>query len=390
VNGIWRLAVGAIRARPLRSTLTATAVALGIAVVLAVQLAIQGLAVQAEEALVQQAGASSLDVRVDAGSGITAAQIRTLAELPDVLQAAPLYEKEVTAGPAGTGLLGDEVTLVGLQDSMAALRSISVVAGRLPLPGDTSEVAIDQGLSAALTGAQGGQVRIGAKIQLITATGPDAFTVVGFTSGTSGGPSFTRNAVFIDDAALTSAFGLGLHTPLVALRFGPSATFASVSTEVHARLGASVTTYDPRAGAAAPLQDLEPMLVLVTVLSLIVGAGVTANSAALAAFERRRSAPRCGRLLAPGLPALRRGGGAGRPRRRPDRHRRRPRSGRDLRERHRARRPGGADADADGPPGLRSGRRRSGRRAGRWAASRLRGRPAANPHRASSPPDRRP
>jgi putative ABC transport system permease protein len=288
VNGIWRLAVGAIRARPLRSTLTATAVALGIAVVLAVQLAIQGLAVQAEEALVQQAGASSLDVRVDAGSGITAAQIRTLAELPDVLQAAPLYEKEVTAGPAGTGLLGDEVTLVGLQDSMAALRSISVVAGRLPLPGDTSEVAIDQGLSAALTGAQGGQVRIGAKIQLITAAGPDAFTVVGFTSGTSGGPSFTRNAVFIDDAALTSAFGLGLHTPLVALRFGPSATFASVSTEVHARLGASVTTYDPRAGAAAPLQDLEPMLVLVTVLSLIVGAGVTANSAALAAFERRR------------------------------------------------------------------------------------------------------
>jgi putative ABC transport system permease protein len=83
-------------------------------------------------------------------------------------------------------------------------------------------------------------------------------------------------------------FALGLRTPLVALRFGPGATVAAVSSEVHARFGSSVTTYDPRAGASSPLQDLQPLLVLATVLSLIVGAGVTANSAALAAYERRR------------------------------------------------------------------------------------------------------
>ena len=74
----------------------------------------------------------------------------------------------------------------------------------------------------------------------------------------------------------------------MALRFGPGATVAAVSSEVHAAFGPAVTTYDPRASASAPLQDLEPLLVLATVLSLIVGAGVTANSAALAAFERRR------------------------------------------------------------------------------------------------------
>jgi putative ABC transport system permease protein len=288
VSGLWSLAAGAIRARPLRSALTATAVALGIAVVLAVQIAIAGLTVQAQEAQVQQAGASSLDVRVDAGAGITPAQINILAGLPGVVQAAPLYEKEVTAGAAGSGLAGDEVTLVGLQDSSAALRSVTVVSGRLPIPGNTSEVAIDQGLSSSLTGGVGTPIGIGQKIQMITATGPDVFTVVGLTSGTSGGPSFTRNAVFIDDAAMTGPFGLGLRTPLVALRFGPGVTVSAVSKEVHAKLGASVTTYDPRSGTAAPLQDLEPLLVLVTVLSLIVGAGVTANSAALAAFERRR------------------------------------------------------------------------------------------------------
>jgi putative ABC transport system permease protein len=288
VSDLWLLAVRAIRARPLRSALTASAVALGIAVVLAVQIAIQGLTVQASEAQLQQAGASSLDVRVDSGAGLAPAQITTLSELPGVVQAVPLYEKQVTAGPAGSSLLGTTVSLVGLQDSSAALRTVSVVVGRLPLPGSTSEVAIDQGLSTALTGGFGTPIAIGQKIQLITATGPDLFRVVGFTSGTSGGPSFTHNAVFVDDAAMLGPFGLGLHTPLVALRFGPGATVAAVSSDVHARLGSAVTTYDPRAAAAAPLQDLQPLLVLATVLSLIVGAGVTANSAALAAYERRR------------------------------------------------------------------------------------------------------
>jgi putative ABC transport system permease protein len=288
VTDLWLMAVRAIRARPLRSALNASAVALGIAVVLAVQIAIQGLNEQASEAQLQQAGASSLDVRVDSGSGLAPAQITTLADLPGVVQAVPLYEKQVTAGPAGTGLQGDTVTLVGLQDSSAALRSVSVVAGRLPLPGGTSEVAIDKGLSTALSGGRTGPIEIGQQIQLITATGPDLFTVVGFTSGTGAGPSFTHNAVFVDDAAMLGPFGLGLRTPLVALRFGPGATVAAVSREVRARFGSAVTTYDPRAGASAPLQDLQPLLVLATVLSLIVGAGVTANSAALAAYERQR------------------------------------------------------------------------------------------------------
>jgi putative ABC transport system permease protein len=288
VSEIWLLAVRAVRARPLRSALTAIAVALGIAVVLAVQIAIQGLNTQAAEAQAQQAGASSLDVRVDAGSGLTTAQIATLGNLTGVVQAVPLHEKQVAAGPAGGSLIGDSVTLVGLENASVALRTVTVVAGRLPLPGNTAEVAMDQGLSSVLTGGVGTPIRIGQKIQMITATGPDTFRVVGFTGGTSGGPSFTHNAVFVDDAAMTTAFGAGLRTPLAALRFGPGATAAGVAAEVHNRFGASVTTYDPRAGASEPLRDLEPMLLLVTVLSLIVGAGVTANSATLAAFERRR------------------------------------------------------------------------------------------------------
>ena len=104
---------------------------------LAVQIAIQGLTVQAGEARAQQAGASSLDVRVDAGSGLEPRQRSpTLGALPGVVQAVPLYEKQVTAGPVGSSLTGDTVTLVGLQDSSAALRSVSVVARTAPAAGE--------------------------------------------------------------------------------------------------------------------------------------------------------------------------------------------------------------------------------------------------------------
>ena len=156
MSDLWLLAVRAIRARPLRSALTASAVALGIAVVLAVQIAIQGLTVQAGEAQLA-AGGRVLARRPGRQRGPGCSRVRspTCADLPGVVQAVPLYEKQVTAGPAGSSLVGATVTLVGLQDSSAALRSVSVVAGRLPRPGSTSEVAIDQGLSTALTGGVG-------------------------------------------------------------------------------------------------------------------------------------------------------------------------------------------------------------------------------------------
>jgi putative ABC transport system permease protein len=288
MSGLWLLARRAILARPLRSSLTAVAVALGIAVVLAAQIVMEGLGAQAAAAQQARAGRSALDVRVEAGSGLQSDQVDKLARLAGVAQAVPLYEKRVAAGAAGAGIEGLAVTLVGLNDGSAALRPVTVVAGRLPHRGSTSEVAIDQGLATALVPTPSKAIRLGQRIQMITNTGPDVFTVVGFTSGTSGGPAFTRSAVFIDDAAMLSVFRLGLQTPLVALRLALGATTAGVAAEVHSLLGQAVTTFDPRGGGAEPLSDVRPLLVLMTVLAVIVGAGVTANSAALAVSERRR------------------------------------------------------------------------------------------------------
>jgi putative ABC transport system permease protein len=288
VSGLWPLVWRAIKIRPLRSGLTSVAVALGIAVVLGVQIVLTGLDTQALESQLLRAGQSSLDVRVDAGSGLSSSQVTQISQLAGVAQAEPLYEKRVVAGQTGGGLQGISVNLTGLHDGSAALRAVQVVSGRLPHPGSTSEVAIDQGLAQALTGRPNSSVHLGYKIQMITGTGPDEFTVVGFTSGTSGGAAFTRSAVFVDNAAMLSVFRLGLRTPLVALRLDTGADVTQVSAAIHAKLGQAVTTYNPRGGAGAPLNDIRPLLVLLTVLAVFIGAGVTANSAALATSERRR------------------------------------------------------------------------------------------------------
>ena len=287
MSGLWPLAWRSIRGHALRGVLTAVAVALGIAAVLGVQLTLDGLNSQARAAQQAAAGSSSLDVRVNAGSNFTQAQVTTLASLHGVTQAAPLYEKRVVAGPAGSGLQGLTVTLVGLQDGSAALRPVTVVSGRLPRSGDTTGVAIDQGVAAALTAPQA-PLKVGDKLQLITETGPDVYTILGLTSGTSAGPAFTRTAVFADNAAMLGSFKLGVQTPMVSLRLQANATAPAVAKEVQTAVGSSVTTVDPRGSATGPLADLRPLLVLATLLSVIIGAGVTANSVALAMLERRR------------------------------------------------------------------------------------------------------
>ncbi|MBV8196188.1 MAG: ABC transporter permease [Candidatus Dormibacteraeota bacterium] len=287
MSGLWPLAWRSIRGHPLRSLLTAVAVALGIGAVLGVQITLDGLDAQAAAAQQLAAGDSGLDVRVDAGQGLTPDQVTALGRLPGVAQAVPLYEKRVVAGSAGQPLAGLTVTLVGLQDGSVALRPLTVASGRLPHRGSTSDIAIDENLAAALAGT-GHSLRTGDRVQLVTSTGPDVFTIVGLTAGTGAGPAFTRSAVFVDDAAMLGTFKLGLHTPLVALRLLPNASSSGVAGAVHATFGQAVTTTDPTGVNTAPLGDVRPLLVLATLLSVIIGAGVTANSVALAALERRR------------------------------------------------------------------------------------------------------
>ncbi|MDQ6846894.1 MAG: ABC transporter permease [Candidatus Dormibacteraeota bacterium] len=284
----WALARRAIRGRPLRALLTSIAVGLGIAVVLGVSITISGLDSVSKAAAQSSAGGSSLDVRVTAGAGLTANEAGLLANLNGVSAAVPLYEKRVVARLGSANVSGTTVNILALRGDSVALRALSLAAGRVPTADSSSEVVLDEGLAATLAVAEHRTpLGLGDKVQLTTGTGPDTFTIVGFSNG-GGLGGFGRNGVFITEHAMLDQFPLGLRTAMVALQVAPGSDVSQVADEVTSALGSGVTTANPLAGSGSPLGEVQPLLVLVTVLSLVVGAGATANSVALAASERRR------------------------------------------------------------------------------------------------------
>ena len=217
----WALAQRAIRGRPLRALLTAIAVALGIAVVLGVSVTISGLESESKAAAQSSAGGSSLDVRVTAGAGLTANEAALLGNLNGVSAAVPLYEKRVVARLSSSNVNGTTVNILALRGDSVALRPLSLAAGRMPKADSSSEVVLDEGLAATLAVAEHhAALSLGDKVQLTTGTGPDSFTIVGFSNG-GGLGGFARNGVFITETAMLDQFPLGLRTAMVALQLTP-------------------------------------------------------------------------------------------------------------------------------------------------------------------------
>jgi putative ABC transport system permease protein len=280
---------GWLRARPLRGLLAALAVALGVAALLAVQLTLAGLDDQAAAAQRARAGSSGVDVRTVAGPGLDHADLVALRGIHGVAGVSPLLEKSTVARVSPDAVEGLHVGVVGLVGQQAALRSVHLVAGRLPRSDSLSEVVLDQGVATALrsTGATRA-VRVGGSVRLVTASGVQPFTVVGIATAGDGGPAFAGPSAYVSEAAARGPFGLGLRTPLAALRLAGGASAISVARAVEARLGGVALAVDPRAGAAAPLEQLRPLLLLVVVLAGLICAGVSANTTALAVSERRR------------------------------------------------------------------------------------------------------
>jgi putative ABC transport system permease protein len=289
VGGLWPIVVRSLRARPLRTALTAIAVALGVAAVLGVQLTLSGLDRQATQAQQNRAGRSDLDVRAVKGPGLNFAELDMVRGLQGVAEAQPFLEKPVNARSDPNAVNAPTVEVVGMVGGEVALRPLRVVAGRLPSDDSTFDIAIDEALTTILQSPGSSRpLRVGDDIRLTTETGPDRFHVVGIAAGTTGGLAFTRSSVYVTDRAARGPFQLGLRVPLVGVRVSSGFDVTTVAAEVHAALGADVITADPRAGSDEPLRDQRSMLMLLAALSVIIGAGVTANSVAVSAYERRR------------------------------------------------------------------------------------------------------
>jgi putative ABC transport system permease protein len=289
-----------LSSRPVRAALTAAAVGLGVAVMLGVQIEVAGVSAQAGAAAQLRAGQSGLDVRSAAATGLSPEQLATLGAIPGVREVVPLYQKRVAAQGPGLDAPTTTVTVVGLQNGGAALRTVSLSAGRLPAPSSEDQIAIDSALLPTLA-PPSGSLGVGDTVLLTTSTGIRAFQIIGLTDASGVSASFTHDVIFVPTPELLSSFNLGLNASLAALRLAPGTSPAVAALGVHERLGGAVTTFDPIAATGDPLAQLGPLLVLVSVLSVVIGAGVSANTVSLASLERRRE---IGLLRAAGASAV--------------------------------------------------------------------------------------
>ncbi len=111
-------------------------------------------------------------------------------------------------------------------------------------------------------------------------------TVVGVQNGAAG-----LRPVRLLDGRLPKAGStdeVTLDTGLVALKLTNGTSATDVAAAVKRSLGAEAITVDPRAVAMQPLEQLRPLLAMVTLLSVVIGAGVVANTLGLSVVERRR------------------------------------------------------------------------------------------------------
>jgi len=289
MGALWPVVLRSMVARPLRAALAVVAVAIGVAALTGVQLALPALDAQASRAQLQRAGDSQLDVRAVSAAGFDDLTVLRLQHLPGVRRGVPLEEKRVIARADPRSINGLTVTIVAVSGGSAGLRPVQLVEGRLPRAGSTDEVTLDQGLAAALptTGAPR-PLAGGDEVRLLTGTGSNVFHVVGISSGTSAGPAFTRSAAFVSEAAARGPFAQGMRIPLVALQLQPGTDPAALARTVRFDLGGQALTVDPRAVAMEPLQQLRPLLGLITLLTVVIGAGVVADTLWLGVLERRR------------------------------------------------------------------------------------------------------
>lgn len=283
---LWPVVRRSLSARRLRAVLTVSAIALGMGVVLGVRVTEDALAAQAVSAANERQGTSSFDVRSLSGNGFDAASIARAAAVPGVADSAPFLEKRVTAQSSPNDVNGTTVTVVAVRNGSVALRAVQLLSGRLPVSDSLDEITVDQQLLSALSPSH--PLALGAMVRLMTVRGPDTYRIVGVSAGTTAGVAFTRSAIFISERAMTSAFALGVHSPMIAVRVAPTADATAVEHAVRVASGPAASVVDPTTAAAVPLRELQPLLMLVTVLSLLVALGVTANNMGLTAFERRR------------------------------------------------------------------------------------------------------
>lgn len=286
LNGLaWR----GLRARPLRTGLTATGVALGVAVLFAGLATNAGIDAAVDRAVTTLVGEADLRVAAFGETGLSDATLETIAATDGVAVVAPTFERRTYLGAelfAPGDPLPPPVTIAGIDPTAEAkLHDLTLSAGPglvTPGPGDVL-------VSATLAREDG--LTVGSTIGLSTLDAPVYLRVAGIMTGDGPWAGTGRRAVVTRLETAQRIFDAdGLTRIDIGLEDG--ATAASVTDALEATLlGEPYVVSSPRdLGAAmrASTGDFAATTALIGAIALFAGAFLIFNSLSMTVVERVR------------------------------------------------------------------------------------------------------
>ena len=289
MRGLDRLAWRGLRARPLRTSLTAAGVALGVAVLFAGLATNAGIEAAVDRAVSTLVGRADLRVAAFGETGLSGATLDTIAATDGVAVVAPSFERRTYLGAElfGPGdALPPPVTIVGVDPpAEAALHDLRLLDGLgLVTPGTHDAL-----VSATL--AREDDLVTGMTIGVATIDAPAYLRIVGVMAGDGPWSGGGGRAVVVRLSTAQSIFGAdGITRIDIGLEDGASAAAVSDALESSLANEPYVLSSPPDIAAAlrASTGDFAATTALIGAIALFAGAFLIFNSLSMTVVERVR------------------------------------------------------------------------------------------------------
>ena len=286
MRGLQTLAWRTLRARPLRSFLTALGVALGVAVLTASLATSSGIDAAIERTVADVVGRADLRVAAFLDRGLSPAALEVIRSSSGVALAAPAVERRTfLRPPIGSGPF-DPVTVLGIDPRIDAQVHELALAEGAGLTRLGERVALITERLAASDGYQ-----LGGELTVQGAGAPVTVRVVGIIAG--GGPfvgSGGRTVVVPIDVAqaVFASDGVSRADLVVAAGHTPEEVVADLDARLTSEPFVISSPRDIAESLQASTADVQSTTALVSVIALFVGAFLIFNTLSMTVAERAR------------------------------------------------------------------------------------------------------
>jgi putative ABC transport system permease protein len=288
VTVIRMIGLAELRARPLRTFLSALGIALGVALFVAVRIVNHSTVASFHESVEAATGKATLTVSAGE-AGFPEAMLETIEKVTGVERAVPLVEtRGFLADPQHRG---ETLAILGVdilrEQEVRTYEAVGEEVIEDPL------VFLNQPDSVVLTRefAKAHGLERGAKLDLATARGKVKLTVRGLLEPKGPATAFGGHIAIMDIDGARRTFGKEGKLDRVDVVTAENADLEAVARELERALGPGYRTERP-ATRSAELEDMvrsfQAMTSVFSLLALIVGLVLVANTASITVAERRR------------------------------------------------------------------------------------------------------